>query len=160
VKKLLGYFAIIVTLLVLPQMILPLLPARANTDEIQLVEVECAWMRHNAMAGRPSAIYLKIVNYLGIELKLVEVTSPIAERIIMHEVSRYDNRVEMLGLAYVLIAPEAETSFSPGERHMMVFGIDPGIKVGDTVPVTLHFDDGMIIPVEVKVCGLMATGMC
>lgn len=49
------------------------------------------------------------------------------------------------------VAPESDLIFAPGGPHLMLIGLQRALEVGEQFPVTLHFDDGDSIALDVTV---------
>jgi copper(I)-binding protein len=123
--------------------VLPLLAASCGPTAPR---VNDAWVRLSAVPGRPAAGYFTIYpSRKGVIL--VGVTSPRVRRIEMHEGMAQG----MAKLSEASAAPDADIRFTPGSRHLMLFGIDPRIKPGDTVPLRFEVSPGPPITVEALV---------
>lgn len=70
----------------------------------------------------------------------------------MHE-SRMDGDVmQMHKMESIPLPAGAETTFEPGGLHVMLIGLKQDLKVGEQIPVTLHFksagDRELMIPIQ------------
>ncbi len=102
------------------------------------ITITKAWMRIPPGGRDISAAYLVITNEGGADT-LLSVSSPLADDVQMHISKREDGMMSMEHEETVPIAAHAKTIYAPGGRHLMVFGVDAGLKAGDMVPFTLTF---------------------
>lgn len=111
-------------------------------------KVSGAWVRLPAAAGRPAAGYFEIQGGPGDAL--VGVSSPAAGRVEMHSMTsdggvmrmRAENRLELDGAGRLVLAP--------GGNHLMLFDLDPAVRAGGRVPLTLSFASGASVTVNAE----------
>ena len=113
------------------------------------VGISGASVRLPAVPGRPGAAYLTIRN--GGEARVLKsVSTAKAERAEIHE-SKMEGGVMRMGKLDGLPLPAGATvSLAPGGMHIMLFGLDPALKAGDTIPLDLEFADGTTMRVQAK----------
>lgn len=113
---------------------------------------ERAWVRLGAVPGRPAAAYL---NIHGGETPatLIAITTDVAVKAELHQSMRRGTMASMMPLAKVEIPAEGVVKFEPGGRHVMFFDMNPGIKPGSTITLTLTFSDGTRILQDAGVIG-------
>lgn len=116
---------------------------RATSGAVTVGE---ATLRLPAIPGRPGAAYFTFRND-GAALTLASVSAERAERAEMHESVMTDGVMQMRQIENVPL-PQGSTIFAPGGKHIMLFGLDPALKAGDAVPLTLTFENGPPITVE------------
>jgi hypothetical protein len=110
------------------------------------IEVSDAWVRLPAAAGRPGSGYFTLTG--GAQgTTLISVRSDLAIRTEMHATMRMGGSggmgaMTMRPLAVVPLAAEGEVRFAPGGRHLMLYGVSPSLKPGDTTILTFTFADG------------------
>ena len=109
--------------------------------------VEDAWVRLPAVPGRPAAAYFTIHGG-QVDRTLTRATTPRARSAELHE----SMAGGMRSIAAVPVAASADVAFAPGGRHVMIFGLDPRVKPGATVPLELDFE-GRPVSVDAKVVG-------
>ena len=98
-----------------------------------------------------SAAYLVIKNSGVADRQLVKAESPAAQSVEVHE-HRNDNGVmKMREVAGIAIKAHGQTELKPGGYHLMLIGVKQTFKDGDSVAITLVFDDGSRLPVEAHV---------
>jgi copper(I)-binding protein len=114
------------------------------------VAVEQPWVRLPAVAGDPGAAYFRLTG--GAEgTKLVSVSSPLVQRIELHESMTAGGTASMKKLKDVDFAYDGTIEFKPGGRHAMLFGINANVKPGTTLPLTFAFDVAPPVTVSAEV---------
>lgn len=71
--------------------------------------------------------------------QLIAVSSPAAKTIEMHISEMQSGMMTMRRLTAVDAPAGGQIVFAPGGRHLMLFGADPALTEGQSVPVTLTF---------------------
>ena len=113
------------------------------------VEVADAVVQLPAVSGRPGVAYFTLTSN-NEPTRLVSVTSPRVERIELHETVEENGVSRMRPLENATFENGALT-FETGGKHAMLFGIDPELRAGDTVPLTFTFDPVSPVTVEAEV---------
>lgn len=121
--------------------------------EIGSEEVEDAWVRLPAVAGRPGAAYFHMRTGKD-PLTIVKVSTPIALRAEMHESMKGDHgMMSMAPIAQVAVPAASGVDFAPGGKHVMLFDVSPALKVGATAPLMLHLANGDTMTLKAIVVG-------
>jgi copper(I)-binding protein len=108
-----------------------------------------ARIRLPAAPGVPGAGYFKVALTSNQET-LTGVTSPAAARIEMH-LTREENGVSRMEAVPEVSSHRAyELEFAPGGHHLMLFGLDPALRPGATIPLTLTFLKSPPVTVEAR----------
>ncbi len=111
-----------------------------------------AWVRLGAVQGRPSAAYLNIHGG-PTPTTLVAITTDVAVKAELHQSMRQGSMASMKPLQKVEIPANQVVKFEPGGRHVMFYDMNPGIKPGSTITLTLTFVDGTRILLDAGVIG-------
>jgi copper(I)-binding protein len=111
-----------------------------------------AWVRLGAVQGRPAAAYLNIHGG-PTPTTLIAITTDVAVKAELHESMRSGTMASMKPLAKVAIPANEVVKFVPGGKHVMFFDMNPGIKPGSTITLTLTFSDGTRILQDAGVIG-------
>ena len=121
--------------------LLALAACNQGTPPEPAVEVEGAIVMLPPIPGRPGAAYFTLASN-NEPTKLVAVTSPPIERIELHGTAQDGGVTRMRPLPPdALVFPgDLKMTFAPGERHAMLFGIDPALKPGDRVTLTFELE--------------------
>ena len=116
------------------------------------VKAESAWVRLPAVPGQPGAAYF-ILEASGGAVTLESLESPEAQRIELHE-TREEGGVSRMQPVASLPFPAAGTvEFKPGGHHAMLFGLDPALQPGGTIPLTFRFRGADPVTVEAELRG-------
>ncbi|HEX4737480.1 MAG TPA: copper chaperone PCu(A)C [Allosphingosinicella sp.] len=106
------------------------------------VLVEHAWVRLPAVAGGAAAGYFTAT--AGGDDALLAVSAPRA-RVELHETMSMGGAgamgamTGMRPIANVALPANAPVRFTPGGKHLMIFGLDPKLKKGGTVNLIFRF---------------------
>lgn len=78
--------------------------------------------------------------------------TPVAERVELHTTRLIDGQREMqLALSGIVIPPRTTRILEPGAAHLMLVGLREGLVQGHEFPLTLVFQDGGAVTVQVRV---------
>jgi len=108
------------------------------------------YVRLAAGPGRPAAAYLA-VPIRGDRGALISVTAPRAARVEMHESMHAGTMASMRPIARIPLRDGEMLAFSPGGRHLMLFGLDPAVRPGGQLRLVLNFEQGPPLPLDVAV---------
>ena len=108
------------------------------------------YVRLAAVPGRPASAYLA-VPIRGDRGALVSVTSPKAARVEMHETMTQGTMTSMRPIARIPVRDGEMLGFSPGGRHLMLFGLDPAVRPGGRLSLILNFERGPPLPLDAAV---------
>jgi copper(I)-binding protein len=132
--------------------IIALLLAVAGCERAPELSANDGWVRLPAVAGRPGAAYFTIRG--GDQpVTLLKVSTPSAIRAELHESGGEGGMATMRPVQQVDVAAGSSVTFAPGGKHVMLFDVDPQLKVGDTAKLSLDFADGKTLDVAAKVVG-------
>ena len=126
-------------------------PAFAGDYRVGGVEARRPWTRPT-QAGMNGVGYLTLANVGSKPIKLVAVESSTAKAVTIHQSSMANGVMSMRPVAGGLsIAPGAKVEFSPGGYHLMLTGLGAPQVLGGKVPVTLVFDSGLRMKIDLSV---------
>lgn len=109
-----------------------------------------AWARPGG-AGGTSAVYLTITNSGDEGDALIGVDCSAAAVCELHQTVVEGDMVHMQPQDRLEIPAGGELSLEPGGAHIMLMNLQSDLAPGDHVSLTLHFDKGGEIPLEVEV---------
>jgi copper(I)-binding protein len=93
--------------------------------------------------GTPNSVaYMTISNAGATDRKLVKADSPVARVVELHTHTSDNGVMKMRQVQDVPIKANDQTELKPGGYHIMLIDLRQTPREGDTVPVTLTFDDG------------------
>lgn len=127
-------------------------PAPEHGEE---VVVDDAWARPVAAreTGRMhSAAYFTLRNHTGEAVRLVRAETDVSAAAEIHETVIDENGVmRMREQEHVDVEAGGETRFEPGGLHVMLMNLDRELVAGDSLTMTLHFEDGHSLQTPVVV---------
>ena len=133
-----------------------LTPALAGSED---VVVEGAWSRASIGMNRPGAAYMTIRNTGDTPLTLIGLVTPLAMMPEIHQSkTNADGVSSMAPTDEITIAPGESVSLEPGGLHAMLMQLQTPMTEGESYPLTLLFDDGGEVTVEVPILGIAARG--
>jgi hypothetical protein len=110
--------------------------------------VSGAWVRLPAAAGRPAAGYFEIQGRPGDAL--VSVSSPAAGRVEMHSMTSDGGVMRMRAESRLDLDSAGRLVLAPGGNHLMLFDLDPALRPGARIPLTLSFASGASVTVNAE----------
>lgn len=125
--------------------------AGCNTSPT-IVEVRDAWMRpHQLGSEYTTAVYLTIDNQTTQDVTLIGASLSEASEIEIHQTTQEEGVMRMRKVEDVTIPAGTLLQFKPGGHHLMVKGLAKQLQEGDSVRLTLTFDDHVAISSTVLV---------
>src|SRR5262245_52458592 len=98
-----------------------------------------------------AAVYLVLRNTGAQPVTVVEVRSPAATHVMIHETSTTGGQSQMRMHEQLSIAPGQSLALQPGGLHVMVSGFKKSPLIGQTVPFVLVLSSGVTVPVAAVV---------
>lgn len=136
------------TLLFATAMSMAGLPAHAAADKPP-VTVSHAWIR--VLPGTlPAGGYAVIHNTGDTPYILTGASSPDYQHVMLHRSITQGGMSHMHKVKQLKLPAHATVRLAPGGYHLMLMQATHPVKVGDQVPVTLHFADGSRLEVDFK----------
>ena len=128
--------------------------AFAASDQIV---VEKKWARATPKMAVTGGAYLTVTNRGPGEDRVLNVTSPVAEKIQFHAMTVDNDVAKMTRLLAIELPPGVPVVFKPGGIHMMLLGLNRQLKEGETVPLILTFEKAEAIELDAQVLEIAAT---
>ncbi|MDB5455083.1 MAG: hypothetical protein JWP92_668 [Caulobacter sp.] len=127
-------------------------PAALAADvRVDGIEIRHPWTRP-AAAGFNGVGYLTLANVGTKSIKLVTAESPAAKTVTLHQSRMAGGVMSMAPVTGGLtVAPGASVAFAPGGYHLMLIGLKQSSAVGGKIPLTLVFEGGRRMAVELAV---------
>jgi len=101
------------------------------------VVVKDAWVRLLPPMVKTTAAYMTILSDTADQL--LSISSPLAERIEMHQSSMEEGMMSMLHVESIQLPKGESVTLSPHSYHLMVIGLNAVLKAGDQYPFTFNF---------------------
>jgi len=110
-----------------------------------------AWINEAPPSVKVNAGYFEIANHGSLPMTLIAVSSPDYGRVEMHRSMVTKGMAKMALQDSVTIPGNSRLIFSPGNYHLMLYEAIKPFKTGELVNLLLHFEDGMVIPVNAEI---------
>jgi len=118
--------------------------------EADAVKVEQAWARASAGGTTTGAAYVTLIGGAQPD-RLVGVTTEAAATADVHESFTENGVMKMRPVAGLPILPGQTVTLAPGGYHIMMMGLKGPLRAGQSFPLTLRFEHGQPITVDVRV---------
>ena len=120
------------------------LPATAQ------VAVTDAWVRGTVAGQKATGAFMQITSLS--DMALVGAASPAAKVVEIHEMKQEGGMMKMSAVERLPLPANKPVELKPGGYHIMMMDLAQPLREGDTVPLTLTFEDkaGKKQTVEVK----------
>lgn len=114
------------------------------------ISITKAWAKPNY--GPNGAVYLTLTNNGAKAEKLLSAAAPLSKRVELHEHRHEDGVMRMRQVKEPLIIPAGKSlSFKPGGLHIMLFEMTEKKKTGESFPLTLMFEGGETLSLDVSI---------
>lgn len=97
-----------------------------------------AWARATVPGQQMAGLYLTL--RATAPARLTGVSSPLAERIEIHEMARQGDVTHMRALPALALPAKQCVALKPGGKHLMLMGLKQALTPRDVVPLTLRFE--------------------
>jgi copper(I)-binding protein len=126
--------------------------ALAHDYKVGAIEIAHPWSRATPPGAATGAGYLGLTNGGTEADRLVGLSSPVAAKVEVHQMSVTDGIMKMGAVEGGLDIPAGGTvALQPGGYHLMLMGLTRPLVEGERVPVTLVFDKAGPVEVELAV---------
>ena len=114
------------------------------------VSVKDPWVRATVPQQQATGAFMQIT--AAKDTRLVSVSSPLTPNAEVHEMAMQDNIMRMRQVPSIELPAGKSVDLKPGGYHVMFMNLKAQVKAGDTVPITLVFEDkaGRRETVEIK----------
>jgi hypothetical protein len=117
------------------------------------VKIENAWARANVVTENGnSAVFMDIINHSDGEDKLISATTDVCETVELHTHKKIGNIYQMRPIEAISLPKGKKVSLKPGGLHIMLLNLKKPLNEGDTIQVTLAFEntDEQTLLIEVR----------
>lgn len=121
------------------QLILASLLALSATAALAQVEVKDPWVRATVQQQKTTGAFMQLTSQQ--DARLLEVRSPAAARVEIHQMSMANNVMRMRAVPGLDLPAGTAVDLKPGGYHIMLVNLNRQITAGDLVPLTLVFED-------------------
>jgi copper transport protein len=119
-------------------------------DEEGEFAVRNAWTLPLGM-GMTGGVYLTLENGTNQDERLIGAFTDAAESVEIHQTQIEENIARMRPMTALDIPAGESLAIAPGQYHLMLVNLQRDLSVGETIAVTLHFESGIRLTVEVPV---------
>ncbi len=103
------------------------------------VSVKDAWVRATVAQQKSTGAFMQLSSTRPV--RLVSVSSPVAGVAEVHEMKMDGGVMKMRAVEALDLAAGQPVELKPGSYHLMLMALKTPIKEGDTVPLSLVFED-------------------
>jgi hypothetical protein len=128
--------------------VLLLLPSLAFAQ--QSVTIQKPWMRY-LLPNIPAAGYMTLQNTGAAPITITGASSPACGMLMLHKSQDDSGMAMMMDMQTITIPANGSVTFAPGGYHLMC--MQPKMKIGDQLPVTLSFQNGSTLSATLPVYG-------
>jgi hypothetical protein len=126
----------------------------ADVAQVGTVTIHEPWARASLGNAPNSAVYMTLETTGEAPDRLVASSTPVAGRAELHSHVMDGGVARMRPVDSVEVAPGAPTVLAPGGLHIMLIGLRQKLAPGDSVPLTLVFEQAGAITIEAPVRGM------
>ncbi len=119
--------------------ILASLLALSATAALAQVDVKDPWVRATVQQQKTTGAFMQLTAQQ--DSRLVEVRSPAASTVEIHEMSMANNIMRMRAISGLDLPAGNAVDLKPGGYHIMLINLKQQVKNGDLIPVTLVIED-------------------
>lgn len=105
----------------------------------QTVKVEEPWVRGTVASQNATGAFMRLT--ADKPARLVSASSPVAGVVEIHEMAMDNNVMKMRQIPGLDLAAGKAVELKPGGYHVMLMDLKQPMKAGETVPITLVFED-------------------
>jgi copper(I)-binding protein len=110
-----------------------------------------AWSRAMPPTARVLPVYLTLHNHSAKDISLVSISSEYGQ-VELHQTIMENDMMKMLSVDSIIVASNKQVKLAPMGLHAMITGLTQSVpKEGDTLALTLNFDNGEKINIDAKV---------
>lgn len=89
-----------------------------------------------------TAAFMRLENTTSADRQLVSVSSHVSDVVELHTHNMVDGVMQMRQVAHIDVPAGGTATLQPGGLHIMLIGLKAPLQEGQTVHMTLYFDDG------------------
>ncbi len=115
------------------------------------VSVKDPYVRAIPPVVKTTAAFMQLESSDSTERFMVAAESPAASAVELHMHTMDDGVMRMRQIPHIHLPPNKPVSLQPGGLHIMLFDLKATLTPGDTIPLTLVFEDGSRKQIEARV---------
>jgi periplasmic copper chaperone A len=114
-------------------------PALAQTP---VLTAHDAWAREPMGGRNMTGVFVVVENAGATPRAIVSASTDAADKVELHEMKNEGGMMRMSPVKQIDVPAKGKVELKPGSFHVMLFGIKGKPAAGDTMQLTLTFDDG------------------
>ena len=132
---------------------------QAFATQADNVMVENPFAREVPPGAPASASFMKLTNTSGTDINIIQADSAVSKVVELHTHTNDNGVMRMRKIPQITVPANGSTELKPGGLHIMLIGPHEPLKMGQTVNVTLKFEDGSSKEVAMPVKSLKGMKM-
>jgi hypothetical protein len=128
-----------------------LLPLFVKADANKIITVSDGYVKSSIPGSDITAAYMSITNHSTQKISLQKITSPLSDRIEIHQHSMEDGMMRMRQVQSLNINANSQVVLGPHGLHLMIFSLKKTINTSDVAPLTLYFSNDINITLQLPV---------
>lgn len=117
----------------------------------ETMQVEDAWAWETPPGVTTGAAYVTVINRGTADDRLIAARAPASERVELHTHEMEGDVVGMRRVESIALKAGDRTTLAPGKAHLMLIGLKQPLVAGKRFPLTLEFEKGGTMTVQVEV---------
>jgi len=106
------------------------------------------WTHATPPGATTGVAYMRLVNTGSVPMRLTGATTPVAQRVEIHEMSVAGGVMRMRRVPSLDIGAAATVELKPGGIHLMLVGLNRALQQEDMIPLTLAFANGATVSID------------
>lgn len=125
--------------------------ASAHEYTTNSIKIDHPWIREAPPNAIVIAGFFQLKNLSTRDDFLISASTPIAERVEIHQHEMSDGVMKMNKIDNVRVGTMKSVTFEPGGYHLMIFNPKHSFKQGERFPMTLEFRNAGKVEIELAV---------
>ncbi len=117
----------------------------AACAQAAVITAHDAWAREPMGGRNMTGVFVVVENAGATPRAIVSAATDAAEKVELHEMKSDGGMMRMSPVKQIEVPAKGKVELKPGSFHVMLFGIKGKPAAGDTMNLTLTFDDGTTV---------------
>lgn len=113
-----------------------------NANTSATIEIQAPWIRTPPTSAQAIAGFMLLKNHSNQPIALTGANAKGFQNVMLHQSINENRMHRMKHEERIIIPAKGEVRFQHGSYHIMLMGIQKKIQSGDSIPITLFFDNG------------------
>ena len=136
-------------------LILCLLPMAIQAAANPVLDVRNGYVRGLPPGSANTSAYMTLVNTSDQDMVLTGATSPASASVTLHKSVEHGGMMSMEPVTSVTLPAHGKLELKSGGMHLMLMGLKRPLREGYNVKLTLQFEGGFLLPVELPVVSVL-----